>query len=163
VPRKPLDVKLLLASLAIAAGIVLVVVGVRASVTGREQQQLPDEIEEIQPVRAATQVPQQSSVFVDLVAEHRAELTVDGVQLEVVDLSELGSATDVTIPAPGEQISLPPVAIFEPGNNTLTYTPAEGGAIERFAPGRHTATVVYWRISEGRESARSYTWDFYVV
>ena len=164
-PREPkrFDLKLLIASFGIALGLVLVVLGVRASVTGDDLQALPEEIESIDPVRAATQVPQQTRVFVDFVDGYEGILIIDGIELPVVALDELGSAPGVSTPAPGEQISLPPVAVYEPGNATITYSPVEGGPIEEFATGQHTITVQYWPIEEGPSSARSFTWDFYVV
>lgn len=166
VPRRRIDPKLLLASLGIAAGLLLVVAGVRASVTGDEAQNLPEEIEQIDPVRYATQVPQQTRVFVDLIPNYEAVLVIDGVELPVVSLDALGTATDAggTVPSQGgQQLVLPPGAVFEPGNVTLTFTPGEGQVIESFAPGPHTATVIYWKLDEGRGRARAFSWDFYVV
>lgn len=161
--RRKIDLKLLAASLALAAGIVAIVFGVSTSVTGREEQQLPDAIELIDPIRGATQIPQQTRVFVDLAEGFEGELVIDGIEIPTVSLDELGSVTGVTIPTPGEQITLPPVAVYEPGNATITYTPVEGGPIEQFDTGFHTVTVRHWRIEDGRERARSYTWEFYVV
>jgi hypothetical protein len=158
VARRKLDWKMLLASLGIAAGLVLVAVGVSASVTGREEQKLPDAIEEITPIRGATQAPQQTTVFVDLQEGYMAELVIDDVLLETVSLADLG-----VLGEPGQQVTLPPKAIFEPGNFTISYTPVEDGPIEKFSPGQHTATVRYWRAVEGPTKARSYTWTFYVV
>jgi hypothetical protein len=57
---------------------------------------------------------------------------------------------------------LPPATIFEPGNSTLSFTPTVGAPIEKFTQGRHQVTVVYWRIIDGRSTARSYSWDFNV-
>lgn len=160
---KRLDVKLLLASLGIATGLVLVALGVRASVTGEEEQALPDELESIDPVRGATQVPQQSRVFVDLVAGYEAVLVIDGIEMPTIRLDELDQVPGASLPAPGEQISLPPGAVFEPGNVTLTFTPSSGAAIEEFTSGLHSATVIYWKREDGRDRARSFTWSFYVV
>ena len=159
--KKRIDVKLLLASFGIAFGLVVVVLGINASVTGREEQHLPDAIEEIDPIRGATQVLQQSRVFVDLQTGYDAVMILNGVELETVSLDQLG--TNGTLPKPGEQISLPAKAIFEPGNNTLTYTPVAGGPVEKFDTGLNTATVLYWKSEEGRTGARSYTWTFTVV
>ena len=155
--RRP-DWRMLLVSLGIAVGLVLVVIGVSASVTGRDEQKLPDAIEEIDPIRGATQIPQQSRVFVDLEAGYQASLTIDDVELETVSLGELGGLAE-----PGQQISLPPKAIYEEGNFTISYTPVEGGPIEEFSPGLHTATVAFWLAVDGPARARSYTWSFYVV
>ena len=158
VPRRRLDWKILLASFGIAVGVVLVALGVNGSVTGRDEQRLPDAIEEIDPIRGATQVPQQSTVFVDLQAGYKAALVIDDITLETVSLDELGGLAE-----PGQQITLPPKAIFEPGNVTISYTPVEDGPIETFTTGLHTATVLYWLAIEGPDRARSYTWTFYVV
>jgi hypothetical protein len=155
--RRP-DWKVLLASFGIAVGIVLVALGVSGSVTGRDEQRLPDAIEEIDPIRGATQVPHQSRVFVDLRAGYEASLVIDHIALETVSLDELGGLAE-----PGQQITLPPKAIFEPGNVTISYTPVEGGPIEKFSTGLHTATVLYWLAIEGPDRASSYTWTFYVV
>jgi hypothetical protein len=165
VPRRRIDVKLLLASLGIAAGIVLVVSGVRASVTGKEEQNLPDAIEAIDPVVGATQVPQQSQVFVDLVTGYQAVLVVDGIELPTVSLDDLDAGAPIggTVPRGGQQISLPPGAIFEPGNVTLTFTPGDQQPIVSYEPGQHSATVIYWKREDGRNRARSFTWSFYVV
>ena len=155
---RKIDWKILVASFGIAAGIVLVVLGVSGSVTGRDQQRLPDAIEEIDPIRGAAQVPQQSRVFVDLQPGYEASLVIDDIALETVSLDELGGLAE-----PGQQITLPPKAVFEPGNVTISYTPVEGGPIESFSTGLHTATVVYWPAVDGPGRARSYTWTFYVV
>ena len=161
VPRRRIDIKLLLASLGIAAGLVLVVSGVRASVTGREEQNLPDEIESIDPVRGATQVPQQTNVFVDLIAGYEAVLSIDGIELPTVPID--GNSDNSAVPLPGQQISLPPGAVFEPGNVTLTFTPGDDELIDEFSIGQHLATVLYWKAVDGRNAARSFTWSFYVV
>lgn len=164
VPKRRIDVKLLLASLGIAAGVVLVIAGVSSSVTGREEQQLPDAIEEIQPIRGATQTPSQSQVFVDLLPGFDAVIVLNGLELETVSLDEITSQTSA--PAAGQQagqVTLPLAVIREPGNNTFTYTPADGAPIEKFDVGLNTAQVIYWKIEDGRGRARSYTWTFTVV
>ena len=162
--RRPFDWKLLVASLGVAVGIVLVVIGFRSSVSGREQQRLPDVIESIDPISGATQVPQQTRVFVDLQVGYEAELNIDGIDLDVIDLDEVGKLPDPAAgDQQGDQITLPPGAVFERGNVTLTFVPGEGQPVEAFATGQHTATVTYWKTSEGRGKALRYVWTFYVV
>jgi hypothetical protein len=162
--RGPFDWKLLVASLGVAVGIVLVVIGFRSSVSGREQQRLPDAIESIDPISGATQVPQQTRVFVDLQVGYEAELNIDGIDLDVIDLDEVGKLPDPAAgDQQGDQITLPPGAVFERGNVTLTFVPGEGQPVEAFATGQHTATVTYWKTSEGRGKALRYVWSFYVV
>jgi len=159
VPRRRFDRTLLFASLGLTVGMVLIVLGLLRSVTGDEVTNLPDAIEEINPTPDAAQVLQQTSVSVDLAEGYEGELTVDGVALETIRLDEL-SPIDAE---PGEQIDVPPGAIFEPGNGTLSFRPGEGTGIDSFDPGVHNVTVRYWRSVEGPDSARSYTWTFMVI
>jgi hypothetical protein len=157
--RRP-DVKLALASLAIAFGLVLIGYGLVRSVTGDEVTNLPSAIETISPVPDAVQVPAQTEILVDLAASYTGQLTIDGAALETVDISTL---TNEGV-EPGAQIDVPPGrVVFDPGNATLRFTPAEGTAIERFGEGNHTVRVTYWPIELGRAHAKDYTWTFHVV
>lgn len=146
-----------LVSLAIATCIVAIGVGLSIAVTGDERQDLPALIEEIAPVRGATQVPAQTQVFVDLLPGYEGVLVIDGLELETVNLDEVrGNAT------PGSQIVLPPTTIFEPGNATLTFDPSPSSTISEFSQGEHLVSVVYWKTIEGRGRARSFSWTFTV-
>lgn len=156
--RKP-DLRTLIPSVGIAIGLVGVGYGVQSSVTGRDAQHLPDAIESVDPVLNAKQVPRQTQVFVDLVPGYEAELTIDGFVLPTTNIEDV-TARD---PEPGQQVSLPLTAIFEPGNATITYRPTADGPVKPFASGTHDATVVYWKSAEGRERALSYSWSFTVV
>lgn len=157
--RRRIDPKLLAASLAIAVGFVLIGYAITRSVTGDEAADLPTAIESVSPVPSAVQVPQQSQVIVDLESGYEGRLIVDDVALDTVRLDDLG-VLDVE---PGEQVDVPPGAVFEPGNATLTYSPAEDAPVERFTPGSHVVTVIYWRSEEGPERARSFNWSFVAV
>jgi hypothetical protein len=143
----------------IAFGLTLIGWGLVVSQSSADANPLPAAIESVEPVTGAVQVLQQARVFVDLAPGHRGYLIVDGIELELVDIAD-------EVPpqaAPGQQISLPPVAIYEPGNNTITFTPTEGAQIESLDSGRHQAQVVYWREADGPDRARSYTWTFDVI
>jgi hypothetical protein len=148
--------RLLLCSLVIAGGIVFVIIGFQSSVTGRAALALPATIEDIDPVRGAVRVPAQTEVFVDLLPGYTGVLVIDGTELETVDPNDLKSGPG------GEQVSLPRTTIYERGNATLTFVPAEGAKIESFTQGTHTATVIYWKILESRQKSQSYTWTFSV-
>jgi hypothetical protein len=163
VPRRRIDWKLLLASFGIALGIVAVVVGFRVAVTGNEQLGLPDGIESLNPVRGATQVLQQTAVFVDLAEGYTGVLVVDGVELPTVSLDAIGIQPVGSTSDPGGQVSLPAATIYEPGNATLTFEPSDDAPISTFETGRHEVTVVYWKIEDGRNKSRSFRWDFYAV
>jgi hypothetical protein len=143
----------------LAVGILLVVRGLLVGITGDDRANLPTYIESLDPVPEAVQIPNQSSVFVDLATGYTGVLVIDGIEIETVNIDELGQA-DIE---PGQQVELPPVTRFEPGNSTLTFTPNAGALITRFAQGEHTAQVIYWRIEDGRQFARSFTWTFTVV
>ncbi len=157
--RRRVDPALLLISAVIAIGLVLVTRGFLVSVTGDERSDLPATIESVTPVPDAEQALAQTNVFVDLAPGHTGVLVIDGVEIPTVDLSEV-QASPVE---PGEQVSVPPVTVFEPGNSTLTYTPSSNGPVPRFEPGVHRVEVIHWRIDEGRQRARSFTWQFAVV
>jgi hypothetical protein len=155
---RAIDPKLLVASLAIAVGVVLIGYGLAQSVTGDEATDLPAAIESISPVPDAVQVPQQTQVLVDLETGFTGRLVIDDIELETVALGE--GPVDVE---PGQQIELGPGVVYEPGNATLTFTPGGASAIESFEPGQHLATVIYWDLKLGEEEARSYSWTFQVV
>jgi hypothetical protein len=157
--RRRLDPKLLAASAAIAVGLVLIGYALTRSVTGDEGADLPTAVESVNPVPSAVQVPQQSQVVVDLESGYEGRLIIDDVALDTVRLDDL-AAVDVE---PGAQVDVPPGVVFEPGNGTLTYTPAEGEPVERFEPGSHDVTVIYWRSEEGPARARSFSWSFVAV
>ena len=157
--RRRVDRVLLLASMAIAAGVVAIAFGVIVSVTGDDRSPLPDDLESVAPVPDAVQVLSQSQIIVDLVSGYTGVLIVDGIELETVNLDELGSITV----EPGKQVDVPPVTVYEPGNATLTFTPSEGAAIEELDSGLHEVSVVYWRVTEGRQRADSYRWTFNVI
>jgi hypothetical protein len=78
----------LICSMVIAAGIVLVIIGFRSSVTGRQALLLPPTIESIDPVRGAVRVPAQTRVFVDLLSGYTGVLVIDGIELKTVDPSK---------------------------------------------------------------------------
>lgn len=158
VKKAPRSLTLLLSSFGLATAVVLIVLGFLSAETGREALGLPTAIESTDPIRGSVRVPAQSSVFVDLIEGYTGVFIIDGVEIETINLSDSGSGNQVR----GQQVDIPPVTVFEPGNATLTFTPSEGAKISKFAEGRHTVKVVFWRVIDGRDQARSYTWDFNV-
>jgi len=155
--------RILICSMVIAAGLIMVILGFRSSVTGREALALPPTIESTDPVRGAVRVPAQTEVFVDLLAGYTGVLVIDGVELKTVDPNDLSSDNGSTPSVvPGQQVSLPATTIYERGNATLTFVPTKGAPIESFEQGPHTVSVIYWKILESRAQSRSYTWTFSV-
>ena len=161
-PARRIDRGLLLASLAIACGLVLIIFGVTTALTGNDGIDRPEAIESVQPVENAVQVLQQERVVVDLEAGYEARLVIDGVELptSVIGQSDVDPFEQ---PAPGQQVDLPTTAVYDPGNSVISVQPVEGAAIESFSQGLHEVQVIFWRIEEGPEQARSYRWEFNVV
>lgn len=148
-------------SFGIAAGLVLVVAGLLAAETGRDALNLPDAVEGVSPGDGDNAVLRQTQIVADLQSGYEGVLILQGVELPVTRLDKL--TTGGLQPEPGEQVELPPTAIFDPGNNVLSFTPTEGAAIEELPQGTVRVTVVYWRADEGRDRSASYSWEFDVV
>ena len=154
--RKRPDRGLLIASFVIACGFALIVWGFFTAITGDEGVTRPEQIESISPVENAVQVLQQEGVAVDLQFGFEAVLIIDGIELETTNIGRLEAE-------PGQLLEFPSTAIFDPGNSIISFTPADDAAITEWSEGRHEARVLYWKIEEGRGSARSYNWSFEVV
>jgi len=148
---------LLVASLIIAISMVAIGVGISIAITGVDRQGLPDALEEVSPPRAASQVPAQTQVFVDLQTGFTGVLVIDGLELQTINLDEVRGNSK-----PGQEVKVPPATIFEPGNATLTFDPSPESTISEFSQGEHIIQVIYWKSIEGRGRARSYSWSFTV-
>ena len=131
---KKFDPKLLLASTGIALGLVMMVIGLNTGLTGRDASGLPDAIENISPGNNE-RVLRQSQVIIDFVEGYQATLFIDDIELPTTRLDELTS--NGMQPKPGAQIDLPPTAIFDPGNYTISYLPQEGAPIPAFSRRAH--------------------------
>ena len=153
-----IDPKLLLASMGLSAGAVLVVMGLNTGLTGREATNLPDAIENISPGEGE-RVLRQSQIIVDFIDGYEATLYIDGIELPTTRLDELVSSG--TAPAPGAQIDLPPTAIYDPDNFTISYLPQDGAPIEELKQGEHSGKVRYWKIGQSENKSRVYTWKFF--
>jgi len=161
-PKRRFDRGLLIASLAIACGMVLVIFGVTTALTGNDGIDRPDAIESLQPVENAVQVLQQERVVVDLQPGYEARLVIDGIELPTTVIGQ--SDVDPSDQAePGQQVDLPTTAVFDPGNAIISFQPVEGALIESFSEGLHEARVIYWRVEDGPEQALSYRWEFNVI
>lgn len=146
-------------SVALAAGVVLIIFGFSSAQTGDEALNLPSAIEHLSPGNG-DRVLRQSEIVVDFIDGFTGALTVDGITIETSRLDELTSNGQA--PKPGEQVELPPNAIFDPGNYTLKFQPTDGAAIEEFTQGVHQAQVRYWLLVDGESKARTYSWQFTV-
>jgi hypothetical protein len=158
--RRPIDKGLVVVSLIIGFGLFLVLRGLSVGISGDDRVPLPELIEEVDPVPEAVQVPNQTRVFVDLASGYTGVLVIDGIEIETVSIRDLAEVQSV---GPGQQLDLPPVTVYEGGNNTLTFVPNEDALITEFTTGEHRAQVIYWEEEVGRQRARSFSWTFNVV
>jgi len=157
--RRPIDWKLAFASLPIALGIFLIGWALQQAVTGDEVTNLPDAIQEISPPPDAVQVLAQTDVVADLAEGYFGRMEIDGVAFDTMLIEDFSNDNV----EPGTQIDIPPGVVFEPGNDTLTFTPGPAIDIDRFAEGLHTVDVIYWKLELGEGTARTYSWTFNVV
>ncbi len=157
--RKKLNKAALLASFGISVGLILIVFGLNAATTGRDALNLPDEIENMSPANNE-KVLRQSEIRVDFIDGYEGALIVDGIEIPTTRLDEL--QTGPRQPKPGEQIDLPPTAVYDPGNFTLSFLPQDGAPIAELKQGTHTARVFFWKTTESRDKAKAYSWQFSV-
>lgn len=158
---RKLDWGLIVACLVIALGLVAIGWGVTSAITGSDGVDRPDAIEDLSPVENAQQVFQQEQIMVDLQFGYEAVLVIDGIELPTERIGEFSG--DLSPDAAGVQVSTPPTAVFDPGNSVITFRPSDDALIQSYSQGRHSAQVLYWKVEEGRESARSYRWSFEVI
>lgn len=149
----------LFASFGVSVGLILIILGLNAATTGRDALNLPDEIENMSPANNE-KVLRQSEIRVDFIEGYQGVLIVNGIEIPTTRLDELQSSGRQ--PKPGEQVDLPPTAVYDPGNFTLSFLPQEGAPVERLEQGKHTARVFFWKITESRDKAKSYSWEFSV-
>ena len=152
-----IDKQTLLVSAGVAVGLYLVFMGLSGGSTGRSAQNIPDVIERMTP-GPGDQVLQQSQVLVDFIDGYNASLTIDGITIPTTRLDEL--TENGSSPKPGAQVDIPPTAIYDPGNYTISFLPQDGAPISTFTQGEHTAVVKYWKITEGETKARTFPWKF---
>lgn len=154
VPRR-YNMRLLVCSFLLALGVVVVSLGVLRGLTGAARENLPALVQGVDPLPDSQTVPDQTRIFVDLQAGFTGVLVVDGTELETVKLSELQAV-------PGQQARAALTTVYEEGNATLTFQPTPGAPIESLTQGVHTVKVLYWKVTEDRNSGRAYSWTFTV-
>jgi hypothetical protein len=160
--KRTFDRGLFIASLVIAAGLLLIIFGFTTALTGDDGVERPEAIESVLPVENAIQVLQQDRIVVDLQPGYEARLVVDGVELPTTVIGQ--TDVDPSLQAqPGQQVDLPTTAVFDPGNAVISFQPTDGALIETFDQGLHKATVFFWKTEDGPEFARVYSWTFEVV
>ncbi len=159
--RRAPDWGLVIACLVIAGGLVAIAWGLSSAITGSDGIDRPDAIEDLSPVENAQQTFQQEQIMVDLQFGYEAALIVDGIELPTERIGAFSGDFDIS--DAGVQVSAPPTAVFDPGNSIITFRPSDDALIQSYSEGRHSVQVIFWKIEEGRENARSYRWSFEVV
>jgi hypothetical protein len=155
--RPKFDRARLLVSAGIATGIVLIALGLRSGITGDDARSFPEAIERMSPADG-DRVLRQAQIVIDFAEGYEAALVIDGLELPVTRLDEL--TTSGAQPAPGAQVELPATAVYDPGNNVLSFQPQAGAPIAEFTQGEHMATVRYWKTLDGAAKYRTYQWRF---
>ena len=158
-PKRRPRRELLLVSAGLGIGLTFVAYGLLSATTGRDSLGYPDAVVDISPAPNDRQVLSQTEISVDLADGYEATLTLDGVELPTTRLEDVAGV----LAKPGQQIELPPTAIYDQGNSLIRFEPTEGAPIEKYSVGEHQVTVVFWKIDEGRGTARSYSWTFEVL
>ena len=142
------------ATVLIAGALALIVYGFASAQTGDQAVEISDPaIERVLPMPGAL-VLRQSQVGADLAPGYRDVLIIDGQEIPTQDAQATSNASnDVTVNYD---------AVFDLAQNTVLFLPREGATIEQFAPGDHQATIVYWKLEESRDEAKTFSWKFKV-
>ena len=147
------DRKLLVASLAIAFGLVLIVFGLATSVTGDEVIDLPSAIEDITPgARRRAGAPADAASSSTSPRATRAGWSSTTSPLPTIRLDELGDRRRRARPA-GRHPAGRRVRARQ--RDADVHARRRATPIDGFEPGSHTVQVIYWRTVEGEERARS--------
>ncbi len=86
-----------------------------------------------------SQVPQQSSVGIDLLSGWEGTLQLNNLEI------------------PRDQLTLTPELA------RIEFTPGDGKVVEQLQAGLNCVNAIVWPIAEGREAARQIPWCFQVV
>jgi hypothetical protein len=146
-------------SLVASVGLLLIVLGFMGGTTGRDVLGYPDAVISVSPAPNDRQVLSQTEISVDLADGYEAVLVLDGLELPTSRLEDVAGG----LPEPGEQLELPPTAIYDQGNSLIRFEPQDGALVERYSQGVHDVQVIFWKIEDGRGTARSYSWSFEVL
>ena len=135
-------------------GLAAIVYGVSISRTGDQSVRPPAGVDRFVP-QPGDLVLRQAQVGIDLAAGYRGELVIDGQTVPVYDMRTHDCMIN-TIAFAGKD------SVFDPGQNTLYFTPSPGATIERFAPGEHRIVARFWKLCEDPSTAQQTSWTFKV-
>jgi hypothetical protein len=153
-----IDGKRLLSSLKFGAittvGLVAIGYGCSTAVTGDAETKPPAGVERYLPT-PGEMIFRQTQIGADLATGYRGMLIVDGQTIPTYDLSPNNCS-------PNTQAFSGVDAVFDSGQNTVMFQPKAGSTMEKFAPGKHRATIRFWKICEDPATARTASWTFSV-
>jgi hypothetical protein len=156
-PRPPVDRVQAVLALVIGLSLVGVLFGFSIATTGADREEARDPVVERLFPSSGDLVLRQSTVGADLAFGYRGYLIIDGQEIPTYDVTSDDAA------APGASVNQTYDARFDRNQGTVLFTPTVGATVEKFAPGPHRITIVYWREGiETRDQARSYSWEFKV-
>ena len=159
VRRFRIKLETLLVSAGIALGVLLIILGFNSATTGRDALGYPDAIVSVSPAPNDKQVMSATEISVDLEDGYQASLILDGIAIPTTNLEDIAG----TLAKPGQQVEIPPTAIYDQGNSLIRFQPTDGAVVEKYSTGVHDVTVRYWKIIEGESTAKSYSWSFEVL
>lgn len=146
----------LLMACALGAAIAFVVVTLQKS---PESTSRPGAVTDPAVVRSVpapgSHVLRQSSVGVQLLPGYDGELEIDGVSIPE---DQLDGAVGPDDPAYDPQLGIRPN-----NRNQVFFTPGPGKAVDRYHSGEVHVTARFWNIADGRSTARSVSWAFFVT
>lgn len=156
--RRRFDPRTFLVSVGIAVGLLLVVYAFSSARIGSDAQGVKNPaIERLIPGQDDL-VLRQSEVGIDLATGYTGQLIIDDQALVTEEVVAAEGANPGTV----ERI----VNVrFDPAENTLLYQPIDlpGAPIAEFDPGQHEITARFWKIAEGEDTARQFSWTFDVA
>ena len=104
----------------------------------------PSAIEQLIP-ECNAQVPIQNTVGVDLVAGYTAELSINDIPIPADQIGSIGVRTN------------PQTGVTQ---DTFVFTPGPGKALEELQAQQNCATVRYWSLADGPDTASTFIWCF---
>lgn len=139
-------------TLVLAGGLGIIFAGLATAKTG-DAGNVPTDpaIERLIPKAGDSLQVNQDTVGIDLQTGYRGELTIDGQLIPTYDINQSSTATPF-----GSNLD----AQYDAGQGTVLFTPRVGATIEAFSPGRHTIMARYWKLTDSKESSRTFLWSF---
>ncbi len=141
-------------SLVLAVAVFCLIIAFTSSVDQKPKVSLrPKQVLSVQPGEGDPVTLRQTPISVQLDPTVTGRLRVDGRDIPIDQIDGPVSGVNASAPAKGTA-----------GLNVFSFAPAEGKEITRLAPGRHSATVIFWPVSlqEGSPGTGSYIWYFNV-